>query len=51
MLVKKNFDDDGFPLSRNPNDLVFFSKASNFLSKNVIKDSQAVCSRIFRRYN
>ena len=25
-LTKNYFDDDGFPLTRNPNDLVFFSK-------------------------
>ena len=38
-LVKKNFDNDGFPLSRNPNDLVFFSKYLIFC-KEIIKDSQ-----------
>ena len=39
VLVKKNFDEDGFPLSRNPNDLVFFSKYLIFC-KEIIKDSQ-----------
>ena len=38
-LVKVFFDDNGFPLSRNPNDLVFFSKYFIFC-KEVIKDSQ-----------
>ena len=38
-LVKKFFDDSGFPLSRNPNDLVFFSKYFIFC-KEIIKDSQ-----------
>ncbi|MDA7715421.1 heparinase II/III family protein [Pelagibacteraceae bacterium] len=38
-LVKKNFDGDGFPLSRNPNDLVFFSKYLIFC-REIIKDSQ-----------
>ncbi len=38
-LVKKFFDRDGFPLSRNPNDLFFFSKYLIFC-KEVIKDSQ-----------
>ena len=38
-LVKVFFDDDGFPLSRNPNDLVFFSKYLIFC-KEIIKDSQ-----------
>ena len=38
-LVKSFFDDDGFPLSRNPNDLLFFSKYLIFC-KEVIKDSQ-----------
>ena len=38
-LVKKFFDKDGFPLSRNPEDLVFFSKYLIFC-KEVIKDSQ-----------
>ena len=39
ILVKKFFDKDGFPLSRNPEDLVFFSKYLIFC-KEVIKDSQ-----------
>ena len=38
-LVKDFFDNDGFPLSRNPNDLIFFSKYLIFC-KEVIKDSQ-----------
>ena len=38
-LVKNYFDDDGFPLSRNPNDLIFFSKYL-ILSKECIKDAQ-----------
>ena len=38
-LVKIYFDKDGFPLSRNPSDLVFFSKYLIFC-KEVIKDSQ-----------
>jgi uncharacterized heparinase superfamily protein len=38
-LVKDFFDINGFPLSRNPNDLVFFSKYLLFC-KEVIKDSQ-----------
>ena len=38
-LVKDFFDNHGFPLSRNPSDLVFFSKYLIFC-KEVIKDSQ-----------
>ena len=38
-LVKDFFDNDGFPLSRNPNDLIFFSKYLIFC-REVIKDSQ-----------
>lgn len=38
-LVKEFFDINGFPLSRNPNDLIFFSKYLIFC-KEVIKDSQ-----------
>ena len=38
-LVSDFFDKDGFPLSRNPSDLVFFSKYLIFC-KEVIKDSQ-----------
>tara|TARA_B110001452_G_scaffold266378_1_gene273074 strand:- start:744 stop:2390 length:1647 start_codon:yes stop_codon:yes gene_type:complete len=38
-LVKKNFDQDGFPLTRNPSDLVFFSKHL-ILCKECIKDAQ-----------
>ena len=38
-IVKVFFDDNGFPLSRNPNDLVFFSRYFIFC-KEVIKDSQ-----------
>ena len=38
-LVKGFFDNDGFPLSRNPSDLVFFSKYLIFC-KEAIKDSQ-----------
>ena len=39
ILVKSFFDNDGFPLSRNPNDLIFFSKYLIFC-KELIKDSQ-----------
>ena len=39
ILIKKNFDNKGFPLSRNPNDLIFFSKYLIFC-KEIIKDSQ-----------
>ena len=39
ILVKNFFDSNGFPLSRNPNDLIFFSKYFIFC-KEVIKDSQ-----------
>ncbi len=39
ILVKDFFDKDGFPLSRNPNDLIFFFKYFLFC-KEVIKDSQ-----------
>ena len=38
-LIKVFFDKDGFPLSRNPTDLVFFSKYFIFC-KEIIKDSQ-----------
>ena len=38
-LIKDFFDSDGFPLSRNPNDLIFFVKYLIFC-KEVIKDSQ-----------
>ena len=38
-LVKNFFDSNGFPLSRNPSDLIFFSKYFIFC-KEVIKDSQ-----------
>jgi len=38
-LVKNVFDNDGFPLSRNPNDLLFYSKYLIFC-REVIKDSQ-----------
>ena len=38
-IVKVFFDDKGFPLSRNPNDLLFFSKYFIFC-REVIKDSQ-----------
>ncbi len=38
-LVKEFFDNDGFPLSRNPSDLIFFSKYLIFC-KEIIKDSQ-----------
>ena len=38
-LVKVFFDNNGFPLSRNPDDLVFFSKYFIFC-KEIIKDSQ-----------
>ena len=32
-FVKSCFDKNGFPLSRNPNDLVFFSKYLIFVKK------------------
>ena len=38
-LIKDFFDNDGFPLSRNPNDLIFFTKYLIFCSE-LIKDSQ-----------
>ena len=38
-LVKDFFDNTGFPLSRNPNDLIFFFKYLVFC-KEIIKDSQ-----------
>ena len=38
-LAKIFFDSEGFPLSRNPNDLVFFAKYFIFC-KEIIKDSQ-----------
>ena len=38
-LIKVFFDEDGFPLSRNPNDLVFFSKYF-ILCQQCIKDAQ-----------
>ncbi len=38
-LVKDYFDQDGFPLSRNPGDLIFFSKYL-ILCKESIKDAQ-----------
>jgi len=38
-LIKDFFDNDGFPLSRNPNDLIFFAKYLIFC-KELIKDSQ-----------
>ena len=38
-LIKNFFDDDGFPVSRNPNDLIFFSRYFIFC-KEIIKDSQ-----------
>ena len=38
-LIKNFFDKNGFPLSRNPNDLIFFSKYFIFC-KEIIKDSQ-----------
>ena len=38
-LVRDVFDNDGFPLSRNPNDLLFYSRYL-ILCKEVIKDSQ-----------
>ena len=39
ILIKNYFDNDGFPLSRNPNDLIFFAKYLIFC-KELIKDSQ-----------
>ena len=39
ILIKDFFDNNGFPLSRNPNDLIFFFKYLLFC-KEVIKDSQ-----------
>ncbi len=38
-LVKDFFDDDGFPLSRNPSDLIFFAKYL-ILCRECIKDAQ-----------
>ncbi len=38
-LIKNYFDQDGFPLTRNPSDLVFFSKYL-LLCKECIKDAQ-----------
>ena len=38
-LINNFFDNDGFPLSRNPSDLIFFSKYL-ILCKELIKDSQ-----------
>ena len=38
-LVKNYFDDDGFPLTRNPTDLIFFAKYL-ILCKECIKDAQ-----------
>ena len=38
-LIKDYFDDDGFPLTRNPNDLIFFTKYL-LLCKECIKDAQ-----------
>ena len=38
-FVKDFFDNDGFPLSRNPNDLLFSSKYLIFC-KEIIKDAQ-----------
>ena len=38
-LVKNFFDNDGFPLTRNPSDLIFFSKYL-LLNKECIKDAQ-----------
>ena len=38
-LVKEYFDEDGFPLTRNPSDLIFFSKYL-ILSRECIKDAQ-----------
>ena len=38
-LVKNFFDDDGFPLTRNPSDLIFFSKYL-LLCKECAKDAQ-----------
>ena len=39
LLVKNFFDNEGFPLTRNPDDLFFFSKYL-ILCREVIKDSQ-----------
>ena len=39
ILIKDFFNNDGFPLSRNPNDLIFFAKYLIFC-KELIKDSQ-----------
>ena len=38
-LVKNFFDNNGFPLSRNPNDLLFYSRYL-ILCREIIKDSQ-----------
>ena len=39
ILVREFFDKNGFPLSRNPNDLIFFTKYLIFC-KEIIKDGQ-----------
>ena len=39
ILIKNFFDGNGFPLSRNPSDLIFFAKYFIFC-KEIIKDSQ-----------
>ena len=46
-LVKNVFDNNGFPLSRNPNDLVFYSKYL-ILCREVIKDSQKYVPEFLR---
>ena len=38
-FINNYFDEDGFPLSRNPNDLIHFTKYMLLLSKS-IKDAQ-----------
>ena len=39
-FVKYNFDDDGFPLSRNPNDLIYFTKYFLLCRENIIDSQQ-----------
>ena len=48
-LVKNFFDNEGFPLTRNPNDLVFFLKYL-VLNKECIKDAQKYIPEFFRKY-
>ena len=49
-LIKTFFDEDGFPLSRNPNDLVFFFKIFYSLST-MYKWCSKIFTGVFRNYN